>query len=178
LCAKQRIPSRDGQRMAAGNEITILHFNDVYELAGVLDKNRIRRGGMSRAAHVIQQERARNPDRTFVVFAGDLLSPSVLSNLFEGQQMVDILNQLQLDAASLGNHEFDFGVDTLSKRIQQSNFPWLNVNILGENNTLLPGTVERLVRDVPFSPEWSADTKNARVCFFGAAYDVRETMFK
>jgi len=138
----------------------------------------VRRGGMSRAMHVIDEERKRNPDRTFAVFAGDLLSPSALSGLFEGAQMVDILNYLQLDAASLGNHEFDFGVDTLKKRIGESKFPWLNINLFDENGNLLPGTKKRLIREIPFTPMWSDEEKKARVCLFGSAYDVRETMLK
>jgi len=181
VCIKEKEPSRDvalgNSAHAAGNEITIIHFNDVYQLSGVLSGN-VRRGGMSRAAHVIQEERARNPDRTFVVFAGDLLSPSVLSDLFEGEQMVDVLNDLQLDAASLGNHEFDFGVDKLEQRIKESKFPWLNTNLMDENGKLLPGTTERLIKDVPFTPMWGGESKTTRVCMFGSAYDVRETMFK
>jgi len=181
LCIKRRQPSGDvamSAGMAASNEITVIHFNDVYQVAGVLEKG-VRRGGMSRAAHIISEERRRNPNRTFVVFAGDLLSPSVLSDLFEGAQMIDILNGLKLDAASLGNHEFDFGVDTLAKRVKESNFPWLNINLMDEHGELLEGTIPRVIRDVPFAPMWSDDkNKTSRVCLFGSAYDVRETMYK
>jgi len=167
----------EGGGTAASNEVTIIHFNDVYNVGGVLESG-TRRGGMSRAAHVINEERKRNPDRTFVVFAGDLLSPSVLSDLFDGAQMIDILNGLNLDAASLGNHEFDFGVDTLAKRVKESNFPWLNINLMDENGKLLPGTTPRKIRDVPFTPRWGTEEKKTRVCLFGSAYDVRETMYK
>ena len=124
FCQKQDEPSYVASLHVVpspSNEITIIHFNDVYQVAGVFDRG-VRKGGMSRAAYVIEQARKRNPDRTFVVFAGDLLSPSVLSDLFEGEQMVDILNYLNLTAASLGNHEFDFGVETLKKRIQAANW--------------------------------------------------------
>jgi len=182
LCQKQDDPNFKANKHvipAYPNEVTIIHFNDVYQVAGVLEHG-TRKGGMSRAAYVVEQARKRNPDRTFVVFAGDLLSPSVLSDLFEGEQMVDILNYLNLTAASLGNHEFDFGVDTLAKRVKQSKFPWLNINLMDENGKLLPGTTERLILDVPFAERWSdgKQQKSTRVCLFGSAYDVRETMFK
>lgn len=183
VCVEEVQPGADkgefGQ-MAAGNEITVIHFNDVYEVAGILEGG-VRRGGMSRAAHVVNQERKRNPDRTFAVFAGDLLSPSVLSNLFEGEQMIDILNQMKIDAASLGNHEFDFGVDVLSKRLNESQFPWLNINLFNEHGQILPGTTRRFMKEVPFTPRWARDKDahtTSKVCFFGVAYDVRETMFK
>lgn len=184
LCSMGSEPAKDqgefDAKQAAPNEITILHFNDVYQVSGVFDKKaRVRRGGMSRAAHVINMERKRNPNRTFAVFAGDLLSPSVLSDLFEGAHMVDILNKMKLDAASLGNHEFDFGVNTLAKRVSDSKFPWLNINLLDPGSRkLLAGTTQRLIRDVPFTAEWASTPKTSRVCMFGAAYDVRETMFK
>jgi 5'-nucleotidase len=184
VCIKQDNPEKKDNTKsapAAGNEITIIHFNDVYQVAGVFSGG-VRRGGMSRAAHAINKERLRNPDRTFVVFAGDALSPSVLSDLFEGEQMIDILNTLKLDAASLGNHEFDFGVDTLQKRLQESKFPWLNINLQDpKSGKLLDRTKQRTVREVPFSPRWAKEgekPKKSRVCLFGASYDVRETMFK
>jgi hypothetical protein len=126
LCSREVEATSDmasNNKQAAANEITIIHFNDVYNVAGVLEGD-TRSGGMSRAVHVVKKERERNPNRTFVVFAGDALSPSVLSDLFEGAQMVDILNSFKLDAACLGNHEFDFGVDTLYKRLKESQFPW------------------------------------------------------
>ena len=141
FCQKQDEPSYVASLRvipSPSNEITIIHFNDVYQVAGVFERG-VRKGGMSRAAYTIEHARKRNPDRTFVVFAGDLLSPSVLSDLFEGAQMVDILNYLNLTAASLGNHEFDFGVDTLKKRIHESEFPWLNTNLLDEKGELFPG---------------------------------------
>lgn len=181
LCSREKPAGKEQQSSndhAASNEITVIHFNDVYNVAGVLEGSR-RSGGMSRAVHVVNQARKRNPDRTFVVFAGDLLSPSVLSDMFEGKQMVDILNSFKLDAASLGNHEFDFGVDTLGKRLQESNFPWLNINLMDENSKLLPHTTKHFAKDVPWSPRWNTDKEGtAKVCFFGVAYDVRETMFK
>jgi len=178
----QEIKSREVQKLqpAASNEITVIHFNDVYQVGGVLE-NGIRRGGMSRAAYVIEQERARNPNRTFVVFAGDLLSPSILSDLFQGEQMVDILNELSLDAASIGNHEFDFGVDMLLKRIQESKFKWLNSNLVDtKTGKLLNGTQERLIREVPWLPRFSEDKeeRKLKLCMFGASYDVRKSMFK
>lgn len=165
---------------AAPNEITIIHFNDVYNVAGVLEGD-TRSGGMARAMHRIKKARARNPNRTFTTFAGDALSPSVLSDLFEGAQMVDILNDLKLDVASLGNHEFDFGVDTLYKRLGESQFPWLNINLEDASGKLLANTTPFFTKDIPWAPRWTdeiAPKPTVKFCSFGVAYDVRETMFK
>lgn len=165
---------------AAMNEITIVHFNDVYQLAGVLEGG-VRKGGMSRAAFFINEERRRNPDRTFTTFAGDALSPSVLSDLFKGSHMVDVLNEMKLDAASLGNHEFDFGLDVLAKRVNESHFPWLNTNLREtQTNELIAGTTPRLIKMVKWAPRWAdpGTEQTLKVCFFGASYDVRESMYR
>mmetsp|Transcript_64659 Transcript_64659/g.166397 ORF Transcript_64659/g.166397 Transcript_64659/m.166397 type:complete len:645 (+) Transcript_64659:80-2014(+) len=181
LCTKEAEPgSSQGEfgKMAASNEITIIHFNDVYEVSGQLEGN-VRRGGMARAAHFLNQERARNPNRTFAVFAGDAISPSVLSDLFEGKQMIDLLNALKLDAASLGNHEFDFGINVLDQRLKESEFPWLNINLMNNQSELLPGTSKYFIKDVPWAPAWGKSSKSTvKFCMFGVAYDVRETMFR
>ncbi|CAK9087581.1 unnamed protein product [Durusdinium trenchii] len=182
LCLNQDEPSiANAEKVvpALANEITIIHFNDVYEMAGVL-KDGTRKGGMSRAAYVIERARKRNPDRTLVVFAGDLLSPSVLSDLFQGRQAVDVLNYLNLTAASLGNHEFDFGVDVLRQRMQESKFPWLNLNLMDEHGRLLAGTQKHKIIDLPYAPRWSKEpnTKTTRLCLFGVAYDLLQTLYK
>eukprot|EP00913_Durusdinium_trenchii_P034359 g32144.t2 len=219
LCLNQDEPSiANAEKVvpALANEITIIHFNDVYEMAGVLKEgvhslydsffprrqDGTRKGGMSRAAYVIERARKRNPDRTLVVFAGDLLSPSVLSDLFQGRQAVDVLNYLNLTAASLGNHEFDFGVDVLRQRMQdsvrasyshaaraceESKFPWLNLNLMDEHGRLLAGTQKHKIIDLPYAPRWSKDslrlcdtpnTKTTRLCLFGVAYDLLQTLYK
>lgn len=168
-------------RHAASNEITIIHFNDVYNVAGVLEGD-IRSGGLSRAAFQVQKERERNPDRTFVTFAGDLLSPSTLSALFKGEQMIDTFNKMDLDAAALGNHEFDFGLDVLYQRLSESTFPWVNINLMDEHKQLLNHTTKFVAKDVPWAPRWpredGAKDLTSRVCFFGVAYDVRESLSK
>lgn len=178
LSAEPDMKLESTEEHAAPNEITIVHFNDVYEIAGILN-NGIRSGGMSRALYKVKKERERNPDRTFVVFAGDGLSPSSLSSLFQGEQMIDVLNRFDMDAASLGNHEFDFGIDVLQDRLSASNFPWLNVNLKNENGHLLGNTTKYYIREVPWKTRWGEEVedKTVKVCFFGASYDVRETMF-
>jgi len=176
--AEEDEASKSTAEHAADNEITIIHFNDVYNVAGNLEKG-TRRGGMSRAMHMVNYHRKRNPDRTFVVFAGDGLSPSVLSDMFKGEQMIDILNEMKLDAASLGNHEFDFGIDVMTKRLKESQFPWLNINLMDENGKLLESTVKYFIKEIPWTPRWKpSDKEKLKVCFFGVAYDVRMTMFK
>jgi 5'-nucleotidase len=62
--------------------------------------------------------------------AGDTISPSVESNTYKGQQMIDAWNATGLDYAAFGNHEFDFGPEVLRERIKESRFVWLGANVV------------------------------------------------
>jgi 2',3'-cyclic-nucleotide 2'-phosphodiesterase (5'-nucleotidase family) len=88
-----------------------------------------RRGGMARLATLVRRARAANPN-TIVAHAGDAISPSPMSTVLQGEQMIAVLNALGLDVATFGNHEFDFGPDVLRQRMRESRFAWLSVNVV------------------------------------------------
>jgi 2',3'-cyclic-nucleotide 2'-phosphodiesterase (5'-nucleotidase family) len=60
---------------------------------------------------------------------GDQMQGTLESNLVFGRSMVDALNLLGLDAAAVGNHDFDWGIDTLRARMRQAQYPWLIANV-------------------------------------------------
>src|SRR3990170_5200774 len=93
--------------------LTFMHFNDDYQL-GPVDGGRA--GGLDRLAYLSKQARVQDPEAQ-LLFAGDLISPSVESSVFRGAQMIDGVNALGVDAATLGNHEFDRGDDELQQRL-------------------------------------------------------------
>jgi 5'-nucleotidase/UDP-sugar diphosphatase len=99
--------------------VTFLHLNDATEIDPPAGK-----GGLAQAAALIQRERAKQIN-TVVTFGGDLLSPSFMSGLTQGRQMIELMNQLRLDYAALGSHEFDFGPEVLRERMRESKFLWL-----------------------------------------------------
>jgi len=105
--------------------ISILQINDAYTLEAVDDG---RRGGMARLATLVKDLRAKNPNTLFVI-AGDFLSPSILSTYLKGRQMIDTLNAIGLDAATFGNHEFDFGPAVLAERMREARFAWISSNV-------------------------------------------------
>ncbi len=104
--------------------IQLLLVNDVYQLDAVAGQ-----GGLARVATLVRALRRETPHTLFAL-GGDTLSPSVLSTLFQGRQMIDAWNALGLDAAVFGNHEFDFGPAVLRQRMGESRFPWLGANVL------------------------------------------------
>lgn len=114
--------------------LTFMHFNDAYQL-GPVDGGKA--GGLDRLASVIKGIRAQDPEAQ-LLFAGDLISPSIESSVFRGAQMIDGLNALGVDAAVLGNHEFDFGPAVLQERLAESRFPWLATNVYQADFSRVP----------------------------------------
>jgi 5'-nucleotidase len=87
------------------------------------------RGGLARVATLVRELRRESPHTLFVL-AGDTLSPSLLSTLRQGAQMIEAWNALGLDLATFGNHEFDFGPTVLTQRMGESRFAWVSSNVL------------------------------------------------
>ena len=81
---------------------SIFHFNDVYDIQPHKTGTR---GICNFEAH-LQKLRKENPT-SLTLFSGDAFSPSILTNIYGGEQMVFALNKLGIDAACYGNHEFD-----------------------------------------------------------------------
>lgn len=125
--------------------LTILHFNDDYQLTAV-DSGKV--GGLDRLTALVKQYR-KESRCTLLLFAGDLISPSVESSVFKGAQLIDGLNLLGVDAAAFGNHEFDYGPAELQKRVAESRFPWLAANaFVPPGARPFPGTRLYVIRDV------------------------------
>lgn len=70
---------------------------------------------------------AHHPD-ALVLFSGDALAPSLLSTVTKGEHMVKMLNLMNIRAACMGNHDFDYGVEVLQEAVMESNFPWMLSN--------------------------------------------------
>ncbi|XP_005099801.1 mannosylglucosyl-3-phosphoglycerate phosphatase [Aplysia californica] len=115
--------------------LTILHFNDVYNIEGQKDEPQ---GGAARMKTYIDSQKKLDP---LVLFSGDALNPSLMSIFLKGDQMIPVLNGLGVDAAVYGNHDFDFGVDHLEEFADQCKFPWLlsNVKDMVNNEPLARG---------------------------------------
>lgn len=127
--------------MAQSVKLTILHTNDVYEISP-----KGGRGGLAELATLLKRERAASPN-SITTFGGDLISPSLMSGLTKGAQMVELYNALGTDLAVLGNHEFDFGDDVLKARMNESKFPWLAGNITQADGKLFHTAVATAMKE-------------------------------
>ncbi|HBV20270.1 MAG TPA: bifunctional metallophosphatase/5'-nucleotidase [Nitrosomonas sp.] len=115
--------------------VTILHFNDIYEITPVSGG---KEGGIARVATLRNQLLARNPN-TIITLGGDLFSPSAIGTAeyqgdrLAGRQMVDVLNRFGLDYATFGNHEFDLKEKQFLQRMQEVRFTWISSNVFDTN---------------------------------------------
>ncbi len=123
-------------------KITLLGVGDVYKFEGGKT-----RGGMARLNAVARAERAANPN-TLYLFNGDLLSPSLLSGLDKGSNMIALTNVVPFDLAVPGNHEYDFGPENFAEKMKQSKYPWAAINIMQADGSAVPGLGGVVVKDI------------------------------
>lgn len=123
-------------------------------------------GAAAIAAHFA---RSRATDRpTILIDAGDVMQGSLASNLSEGRATVDYYNQVGYAAAALGNHEFDWGIETLRERIRDARFAWLGANVFVKGTDTLPSWVQpTAMRTLACAPPASCDS--VRVGIIGIA---------
>jgi len=106
------------------SQVTLLQINDVYSTIPINGA-----GGLARVA-TLKQRMSSGGHPVLMLLAGDFLSPSVASSVFKGEQMIATLNAAGLDYATLGNHEFDFGINVLKQRMAESSFTWVVSNVV------------------------------------------------
>src|SRR3989449_3939779 len=74
--------------------------------------------------------------------AGDEMQGTPISNFTYGRATIEAMNALGLDAAAIGNHEFDWSVDTLRARMQEARYPFVSANITDSAGTARPDWAE------------------------------------
>ena len=108
-------------------KITILHTNDTHSCILPLNKNLADtmlagRGGFLRRIALLKEERAKDPD-LLLFDSGDFSQGSSYYTLFKGDVEAGLMNQMHYDAGTIGNHEFDFGLDNMARVFKSLNFP-------------------------------------------------------
>jgi len=133
---------------AKTRQLVILHSNDthscVYPLStNLADTALAGRGGYLRRLSMIERQRREHPS-LLLLDSGDFSQGSSYYTLFKGDVEVGLMNQMHYDAATIGNHEFDFGLDNLARLVRMANFPIVcaNYDFAG---TVLEGLVKPYV---------------------------------
>lgn len=129
-------------------ELLILHTNDTHsrvEPIPVTDPNPEYAGkaGFVRRATLIKGMREQNKD-LLLFDCGDFSQGSPYYNMFKGEVEVKLMNEMGYDAGTIGNHEFDFGLDNMARLFKMANFPIVCAND-GVKGTVLEGIVKPYV---------------------------------
>ena len=135
-----------GSAMAQNDkQIVILHSNDthscIYPLnVNLADTALAGRGGYLRRAAFVEQQRKQYPN-LLLIDSGDFSQGSPYYTLNKGEVEVGLMNIMGYDAATIGNHEFDFGLENMARIFRMANFPILcsNYDFTG---TPVEGTVK------------------------------------
>ncbi|MDQ5844919.1 MAG: metallophosphatase [Acidobacteriota bacterium] len=110
--------------------ITILHTNDTHSQIDPIpanDKQNGGKGGVARRATLVKRVRKENPN-TLLIDAGDSFQGTPYFNFFKGEVEFKSMSMIGYDAATLGNHEFDNGVDSLAAAMKFANFDFVSSN--------------------------------------------------
>lgn len=110
-----------GPAAAEPLKLVLLHLNDwdKMESAGKV------------ASVIAAEKKAAKAEGAVVLvtFGGDLISPSLMSGIDKGAHMIELAEQVGIQYATLGNHEFDLGDEVLKARVAESDFKWISSNV-------------------------------------------------
>jgi len=111
--------------LAAEKEIVVLSINDFHGSLAPDGKN----VGVVKLVDALLTEKAKNPEGTIIVSAGDNYQGSAMSNLMYGEPVTAAFREMGLELSAVGNHEFDWGVDRINKWAEDGGFDFVCTNI-------------------------------------------------
>jgi 5'-nucleotidase len=124
-------------------KITILHTNDVHSHIDPFPENHPRNpsmGGVARRANIIEQIR-KEEDNVLLLDAGDIFQGTPYFNYYGGELEFKLMSMMKYDLATLGNHDFDNGIDGFFAQLPHANFDFVSANY-DFKNTELNGIVK------------------------------------
>ncbi len=138
--------------VANDNDIVVLYTNDVH--CGI--NGNIGYAGLA----AYKKEMAEQGNYVVTVDNGDAVQGEVVGTLSKGEYIIDIMNEVGVDYAVVGNHEYDYGMEQLAKLIEKANAQYLSANVTykGKNKT------SYLDKTVPFAIR---ECGNKKVAFIG-----------
>ena len=143
----------------ANSRLTILHTNDMHSFVEPLPADGRKYGGfggMARRAALVEEIR-KEEKHVLLLDAGDIFQGTPYFNVFGGELEFKLMSKMKYDAATLGNHEFDNGLEGIKDQLEHATFPFLSANY-DFSKTILANT---------FAPYKIFDKGNIRVGVFG-----------
>lgn len=123
--------------------ITILHTNDVHSHIEPFEKDHAQFPGMGGAArrYTLIEEIKKENKNTLLLDAGDIFQGTPFFNFYGGELEFKLMSKMGYDAATIGNHDFDNGIDGLYAQLPHAEFQFLSANY-NFSNTVLDGQVK------------------------------------
>ena len=146
---------------------TILHTNDFH---GQLEPSGSNPGSARVATYVNNVRTAVGAANVLLVDAGDEMQGSLLSNLQQGAPTIAVYNAMGYNAATFGNHEFDWGQTVLGTRTTEATYPYLTANIVQNDtgNCATAGWTPPTFADAPYQMYTMGTAPNTvNVAFIG-----------
>lgn len=117
---------------AGAQDLWIVHTNDTHSCVMPVnplssDTAQADKGGFLRRASFVRQMREEHP-HLLLFDSGDFSQGSAYYNLYKGEVEVSLMNEMKYDAATIGNHEFDFGMDNMKRIFTMARFPIVCAN--------------------------------------------------
>ena len=94
--------------------------------------------GLSRIGNYLINQKENDPENTFIISSGDMFQGGAESNITYGEVVIKAMNAIGFDSMSIGNHEFDWGVERLETMASQMDFPLLGINIFNKSDNSRP----------------------------------------
>jgi 5'-nucleotidase len=126
--------------------LTILHTNDWHSRIDPFPKDDPKypgKGGAARRAALIQEIR-KNTSNVLLLDAGDVFQGTPYFNFYAGEPEFRLMSKMGYDACTLGNHDFDNGIEGLVEMLPHAQFPFVNCNY-DFGNTALNGKIEKFI---------------------------------
>lgn len=155
--------------------LSIIEMNDVH---GFIEQNSSNKLGLSNMAYLINEVREEQDyDNVLLLGNGDMFQGTALSKMSYGRVLIDCMNVMDFDACTIGNHEFDWGLDVILDYFDgniengEANFPLLNANVY-YNNSLLT------IDNGNIFESYTYDKANVKVGVIGYIGDVKSSINK
>lgn len=121
-------------------KLTILHTNDVHSRIDPFPMDGSRNqglGGVARRSQLIEEIRVQEPN-VLLLDSGDIFQGTPYFNFFGGELEIKLMSEMGYDATTIGNHDFDAGIEGLVRQLPHATFPFINCNY-DFDQTLLRG---------------------------------------
>jgi 5'-nucleotidase len=124
-------------------KLTILHTNDVHSRIDPFPMDGSKNeglGGVARRSKLIAEIRAQEPN-LLLLDSGDIFQGTPYFNFFGGELEIKLMTKMGYDATTIGNHDFDGGLDGLVRQLPHASFPFINCNYDFSNTPMSGKTV-------------------------------------